>query len=96
MRIQTIKKTSCNFLMSYIVVAVHFQSVIGQPLPPELTLKDEITSPDVYQTTSGKNFDEKHLGGIYGNRDPYYKKAPGHWKVDYVKNHHEKVNHFYR
>ena len=52
---------------------------------------DEVPANDMYKTTSGTAHDIKHHGGPYGNRDPYYKKAPGHWKINFVKDLHEKV-----
>ena len=73
------------------VISNQFQACIGDPLPAELALKDEIVCPDIYKTTNGVAHDVKHMGGVYGNQNPLYKKAPGHWKVNYVKDHHEKV-----
>ena len=67
------------------------QTVINEPLPATLAKPDEIVRTEHYKTTTGAAHDVKFLGGPYGNRDPDYKKAPGHWKVDYVKDLHEKV-----
>ena len=67
------------------------QTVINEPLPAPLVRKDEVPREENFKTTTGTVHDLKHFGGPYGNRDPYYKKAPGHWKVNYVKDLHEKV-----
>ena len=68
-----------------------FQTVIGDPLPATLAGRDEITKDERFKTTTGVVHDNKHSGGPYGNQDPRYKKAPGHWKVHFVKDLHEKV-----
>ena len=65
--------------------------MIGDPLPADLAVKDQVPKGEHFKTTTGDVHDLKHLGGPYGNRDPLYKKAPGHWKVNYVKDLHEKV-----
>ena len=67
------------------------QTVLRDPLPGELVTGDEVPLDDRFKTTSATAHDVKHTGGPYGNSDPLYKKAPGHWKVDYVKDVHEKV-----
>ena len=77
---------------TYRIFFFHFlQRVIHDPLPPTLAVQDEIIEGDLFKTTTGSAHDRKHLDG-YGNRDPLYKKAPGHYKVGYVKDLHEKVN----
>ena len=69
----------------------NIQTVLRDPLPAELAAGDEIPLDDRFKTSSATAHDVKHTGGPYGNSDPIYKKAPGHWKVDYVKDFHEKV-----
>ena len=73
-------------------MSILFQSVIHEPVPPTLAHPDEISKDERFKTTTGIVHDTKHLGGIYGNREPIYKKAPGHWKVNYVKDLHEKAS----
>ena len=68
------------------------QTVIGEALPVTLVGQDEVPQMERFKTTSGSAHDTKHMGGVYGNNDPLYKKAPGHWKVNYGKSLHEKVN----
>ena len=63
-------------------------------MPGKLARDNEITRPEHFETTNGAFHDPKFLGGPYGNIDPsvrLYKKAPGHWKVEYTKNFHDKV-----
>ncbi len=60
-------------------------------MPAELVAKDEVPRGDQFKTSSGVAHDRKHSGGPYGNLEPIHIKAPGHWKVNYVKDHHEKV-----
>ena len=67
------------------------QSVKLDPLPPTIAKASEVGKGEPYKTTTGTAHDLKHLGGPYGNNDPIYKKAPGHWKVNCVKDLHEKV-----
>jgi hypothetical protein len=67
-----------------------FQSVFRDPLPPNIAKPEEVPNDQAYPTTTGNVHDPKFLGGPYKN--DIYKKAPGHWKVDYVKDHIEKVN----
>ena len=64
------------------------------PLPPDLVKTDEIPRDQHYKTTTGTAHDYKTPGGPYGNRDPHYKKAPAHYKVDYVAKHHEQVSNY--
>jgi len=70
---------------------VFWQSVLLNPLPPKLAKPAEITRDEQFITTTGNAHDQKHMGLVYGNQDPLYKKAPAHWKVDYNKDLHEKV-----
>jgi len=70
---------------------VFSQNVLLNPLPPKLVKPGEITRDEHFTTTTGSTHDQKHMGLVYGNQDPLYKKAPGHWKVDYNKDLHEKV-----
>jgi len=67
------------------------QNVILNPLPPKLAKPAEVTRDEHFTTTTGTIHDQKHSGLVYGNQDPLYNKAPGHWKVDYNKDLHEKV-----
>ena len=69
-----------------------FQTVKGDPLPAELVVPDQVPRNERFHTTTGDVHDLKQIGaGPYGNRDPHYIKAPGHWKIDYNKDLHEKV-----
>ena len=56
-----------------------------------LAKQDEIPRDEHFKTTSGIAHDYKHSGGPYGNQDARHNKAPGHWKIGYVKDLHEKV-----
>lgn len=67
----------------------NFQPSIGEPVPPPLAQQDQITRDQHFETTTGKAHDAKYPGLLYSN--PIHKKAPGHWKVDYVKDLAEKV-----
>ena len=60
-------------------------------MPATLAKPNELIRHEHFKTTTGTAHDTKFLGGPYGNIDPQYKKAPGHWKVDYIKDFHEKV-----
>lgn len=66
-----------------------FQPCIGEPVPPPLAQQDQITRDQHFETTTGKAHDAKYPGLLYS--DPIHQKAPGHWKVDYVKDLAEKV-----
>jgi len=69
-----------------------FQTVLRDPLPPPLAKDDEFRKQDYYRTTTGTTHDNKYLETAYKpDVNPIYKKAPGHWKVEYVKDVHEKV-----
>ncbi len=66
-----------------------FQTVLKDPLPSELILGDEVPAEERFQTTAAAAHDVKSGSG---NEDPIYKKPPAHWKVNYVKDFHEKVD----
>ena len=80
-----------NVLASCVMKDVFSQNVLLNPLPPKLVKPGEITRDEHFTTTTGSTHDQKHMGLVYSNQDPLYKKAPGHWKVDYNKDLHEKV-----
>lgn len=67
------------------------QSVIREPIPATLAKPNEIIRAEHFKTTTGTVHDAKFSGGPYGNLDARHIKAPGHWKVNYVKDLHEKV-----
>lgn len=67
----------------------HFKPSIGEPVPPPLAKQDNITRDQHFETTTGKYHDNKYPGTTYSN--PIHQKAPGHWKVDYVKDLAEKL-----
>ncbi|KAK2163037.1 hypothetical protein LSH36_87g06000 [Paralvinella palmiformis] len=77
----------------YYFPSSNFKSVKLDPIPPTLNQPNQVQKEEPYKTTTGTVHDLKHLGGPYGNNDPLYKKAPGHWKIDYVKDLHEKLQH---
>ncbi|XP_041365951.1 uncharacterized protein LOC121380963 [Gigantopelta aegis] len=66
-----------------------FKTLIHQPLPPGLAKGNEIIKDQAYDTTYGDYYDSKHKGSLYDF--PLHKKAPGHWKVNYVKDVAEKL-----
>lgn len=70
------------------------QSELRNPIPPNLVQHPEICHTEHYKTTTGTVHDVKQQGCSYGNLDPLYKKAPGHWKVHYNKDLHEKVAYY--
>merc|ERR1712038_7321 len=80
-----------HYRPGYYFPSSNFKTVTGEPLPPTLALQDEIPRDEHFKTTTGIVHDNKHSGGPYGNQDVRYKKAPGHWKVNYVKDLHEKL-----
>ena len=58
-------------------------------MPPPLVHPDHITRDQHFETTTGKAHDRKYPATTYSNT--IHQKAPGHWKVDYVKDLAEKV-----
>ncbi|KAK3602620.1 hypothetical protein CHS0354_034204 [Potamilus streckersoni] len=67
-----------------------FHANIREPVPPPLAQMDQITKDQHFETTYGKSHDTKYPTTVYSN--PIFKKAPGHWKVDYVKDLAEKLD----
>lgn len=64
-------------------------------LPPVLAKMDEMPKDQYFETTNGKVHDRKFLGGPCGNgKSNVYKKAPALYKVNYVKDHAEKVSQY--
>lgn len=79
-----------HFRPGYYFPSSQFQTELYEPLPPRLAKQDEVTRDQHYDTTTGKTHDHKYIkGSPYQN--PLYKKPPGHWKVDYVKDLAEKL-----
>lgn len=69
-----------------------FKSTMKDSLPPVLAKMDEMPKDQYFETTNGKVHDRKFLGGPYGNgKSNVYKKAPALYKVNYVKDHAEKL-----
>ncbi|KAJ8298646.1 hypothetical protein KUTeg_022706 [Tegillarca granosa] len=66
-----------------------FETLLNQPVPPPLAKQDDITRDQHYLTTTGTYHDHKYPNGVYNNS--IHLKAPGHWKVDYVKDFAEKL-----
>ncbi|XP_046573804.1 uncharacterized protein LOC124281845 [Haliotis rubra] len=66
-----------------------FQTQLREPLPSDLAKPDEITRDQIFQTTYGNAHDRKYPGGMFANT--VHNKAPGHWKVNYVKDVAEKL-----
>ncbi|KAK6183852.1 hypothetical protein SNE40_002376 [Patella caerulea] len=66
-----------------------YRSLMNEPLPANLAKPDEVIECRRYDTTSGKAFDRKYPGTTYSN--PIHYKSPGHWKLNYVKDHVEKL-----
>lgn len=66
-----------------------FQTLIREPLPPPLAKQDEVTRDQHFETTTGKAHDNKYPYGPFHNT--VHTKAPGHWKVNYIKDLAEKV-----
>lgn len=73
----------------YYFPASTFLSLYREPVPPELARKDEVPRDSYYYTTTGDAHDRKFFSAPYGQE--IYKKAPGHWKVNYVKDLAEKL-----
>ena len=71
--------------------SISFQTVLRDPLPDELLHGGGVPLEERFKTTNTITFDQKHVGGPYGNDDPVYKKPPAHWKVNYISDFHEKV-----
>ncbi|KAK7481500.1 hypothetical protein BaRGS_00027262 [Batillaria attramentaria] len=67
-----------------------FRTLLREPLPPPLAKQDEVTRDQHFKTTTGHFHDNKYPSNLY--RDRLHKKAPGHWKVNYVKDLAEKIN----
>lgn len=69
------------------------QASLRDPLPPVLAKMDEMPRDRYFETTNSKVHDKKFLGGPYGNGDStIYKRAPALYKVNYIKDHAEKVS----
>jgi hypothetical protein len=65
-----------------------FRATVSDPLPPSLQVsKPEMITP--YETTTGSTHDRKYGGGVLA--DERFQRAAGNWKVDYVKDHVEKL-----
>lgn len=86
---QTSAGVGHQFRPGYYFPSSHFHATIGDPVPPPLAHQDHITRDQHFETTTGKAHDRKYPGTTYSN--PVHKKAPGHWKVDYVKDLAEKL-----
>ncbi|ELU15411.1 hypothetical protein CAPTEDRAFT_224565 [Capitella teleta] len=69
----------------------NFQRTADCPLPPELVKPSEIDNAQHYKTSTGTAHDFKTTGGPYGNQSQEYKRAPALYKVDYVNDHHDKL-----
>lgn len=67
-----------------------FQTLIREPLPPPLAKQDEVTRDQHFETTTGKAHDNKYPYGPFHNT--VHTKAPGHWKVNYIKDLAEKLD----
>ncbi|XP_013409529.1 uncharacterized protein LOC106173086 [Lingula anatina] len=78
-----------DYRPGYYFPSSNYQPVLNEPMPPSLAKQDEITNTRRFETTTGHFHDKKYLDGVYSN--PIHKKAPGHWKVGYVKDHIEKL-----
>lgn len=79
-------------LTVFIAHCIIFQATLRDPLPPVLAKMDEMPRDRYFDTTNGTTHDHKFLGGPYGNgKSTVYKKAPALYKVNYVKDHAEKV-----
>ena len=63
--------------------------MLRNPLPPPLVVQDEVTRDEHYKTTANKFYDYKHPSVLYDGL--IHKKAPGHWKVNFIKDLSEKV-----
>ncbi|XP_005105255.1 uncharacterized protein LOC101859880 [Aplysia californica] len=66
-----------------------FKTLLREPLPPGLAKENEVTNDKPYLTTKEQFHDKKYPGLLY--KDPEHKKAPGHWKVTYMKDLTEKL-----
>ncbi|CAK8676986.1 unnamed protein product [Clavelina lepadiformis] len=70
-----------------------FRRTIYDELPPVLTTQDQVIPEDQlinqFHTTTGTVHDSKCIGGVLSNS--CYQKAPGSWKVHYVKDNREKL-----
>ncbi|KAK3102684.1 hypothetical protein FSP39_013124 [Pinctada imbricata] len=79
-----------HYRPGYYFPSSDFKTLVGEPVPPPLAKQDEITRDQMFDTTYKKYHDHKYDKGVYDN--PIHKKAPGHWKVTYVKDLAEKLD----
>ncbi|PVD18243.1 hypothetical protein C0Q70_21769 [Pomacea canaliculata] len=86
---QTSTEVGHHYRPGYYFPDTEFTTIIRDPLPPYLAKEDELTRGQHYQTTSGFYHDRKPHTLLYGER--IHKKAPGHWKVNYIKDLAEKI-----
>jgi len=66
-----------------------FKTLLREPLPPSLAKQSEVTKDKPYLTTKEYFHDSKKPGLLY--HDAIHKKAPGHWRVTYMKDLTEKL-----
>lgn len=86
---QTSTGVGHQYKPGYFFPSSHFHATYGDPVPPPLAHQDQITKDQHFETTTGKFHDKKYAATTYSN--PVHLKAPGHWKVDYVKDLAEKL-----
>ena len=79
-----------NYFFSCNHFTTTFQTLLREPLPPNLAKENEITNDKPYLTTNEYFHDKKTPGLLYSNMQQ--PKAPGHWKVTYMKDLTEKVS----
>ncbi|KAI0207377.1 hypothetical protein LSAT2_007971 [Lamellibrachia satsuma] len=90
--LQTSTGVGHHFRPGYYFPSSNFKTVLRDPLPPPLAKDDEFRKQDYFRTTTGTVHDNKYLETAYKpDVNPIYQKAPGHWKVNYVKDVHEKL-----
>ncbi|XP_060556411.1 stabilizer of axonemal microtubules 3-like [Ruditapes philippinarum] len=87
---QTSTGVGHHYRPGYYFPSSHFHPSIGEPVPPPLAHQDQVTRDQHFETTTGKAHDRKYPATLYSN--PVHQKAPGHWKVDYVKDLAEKLS----
>lgn len=87
---QTSSGVGHQYRPGYYFPSTHFHACIREPVPPSFAQQDEMTRDQHFQTTTGSVHDKKYPATLYSY--PIHKKAPGHWKVDYVKDLAEKLS----
>uniref|UniRef100_A0A0B6ZBH8 Uncharacterized protein n=1 Tax=Arion vulgaris TaxID=1028688 RepID=A0A0B6ZBH8_9EUPU len=77
-----------HYRPGYYFPDTEFKTLLRDPLPPKLAAEDEVTKEKPFLTTK-EYFHDRKFPDSYN--DPQHLKAPGHWKVHYMKDLTEKL-----